>query len=314
MSAGAGTGVAKASFSIGGSPVIGVVPNTQGKVVVLKYRGAGMSWVARLNSDGTIDPTFGSGEGLSFVGYASGISIDASGSVTIAVDGVTGLMSQAALIRLTPDGRLDGEFNPASAHQGLLGAQEYGVAGLSGSGPVTAYGDAGLVLSLRRQINSQSWHPSVALLRPDYSSTLPTPSPPIPPPLPTTRDYVPVVPVRMLETRATEGQVGFAGGKPGPGAIVELQVIGRGSPVVPVDASAVAFNLTGVNASGAGFVTVWPCGQPRPWASSLNLTLGDTRANLVISKVGDGGKVCLYTNAGTDLVADLNGWYPAVTS
>jgi hypothetical protein len=28
-------------------------------------------------------------------------------------------------------------------------------------------------------------------------------------------------------------------------------------------------------------------------------------------RVGDGGKVCLFVHASTELVADLNGWYAA---
>jgi hypothetical protein len=31
--------------------------------------------------------------------------------------------------------------------------------------------------------------------------------------------------------------------------------------------------------------------------------------NLVIAKVGSGGKVCLYTTTPTHLIADLNGYF-----
>jgi hypothetical protein len=69
-------------------------------------------------------------------------------------------------------------------------------------------------------------------------------------------------------------------------------------------------NVTVTEPGGAGFVTVWPCGEPQPLASNLNYTAGANIPNNVIVKIGAGGKVCLYTLAGTHLIADLNGWMP----
>ncbi len=70
-------------------------------------------------------------------------------------------------------------------------------------------------------------------------------------------------------------------------------------------------SATGVGAVSGGFVTVYPCGAARPVASNLNLATGGTSPNLVISKVGTGGKVCIFTQSPMHLLADLNGWYPA---
>ena len=50
-----------------------------------------------------------------------------------------------------------------------------------------------------------------------------------------------------------------------------------------------------------------PCGQPQPVASNLNLTKGGTSPNLVVVKLGDNGRVCLFTQSAADLVADVNG-------
>ena len=69
-------------------------------------------------------------------------------------------------------------------------------------------------------------------------------------------------------------------------------------------------NVTGVDATGNGFVTVWPCGQARPNASNLNLVGGQTAPNAVTAPIGAGGKVCLYTSGGTHLLADLTGYMP----
>jgi hypothetical protein len=45
-----------------------------------------------------------------------------------------------------------------------------------------------------------------------------------------------------------------------------------------------------------------------PNASNLNVTAGQSVANLVMVKVGAGGKVCLSSMGRVDLVADLQGW------
>ena len=78
---------------------------------------------------------------------------------------------------------------------------------------------------------------------------------------------------------------------------------------VPANATTAVLNVTGTNVTVAGFVTVWPCGAPKPTASNLNLAVGDTRPNLVLAKVGAGGAVCLFTLQPADLVADLVGFY-----
>ncbi len=122
--------------------------------------------------------------------------------------------------------------------------------------------------------------------------------------VPGSSEFVPVSPVRLLDTRA--------GGTPGAGEVVELPVVGRAG--VPGDAQAAVLNLTGTEAVGDGFVTAWPCGEPRPLASNLNLRGGATTPNLAIVRLGAGGKVCLFTQSGAHLVADLAGWFPAGSS
>ncbi|MGD9996378.1 MAG: hypothetical protein AB7L17_00625 [Ilumatobacteraceae bacterium] len=120
--------------------------------------------------------------------------------------------------------------------------------------------------------------------------------------------YVSVVPDRVLDTRSP-GPIGYAGSKPAAGQVVELQVTGVGTSKVPSFASAVTLNVTGTDASADGFVTVWPCGAPRPNASNLNLRAGGTSSNLAMVKIGTDGKVCLFTQTGTDLIADINGYW-----
>jgi len=122
-------------------------------------------------------------------------------------------------------------------------------------------------------------------------------------------------PARVLETRSglptVDGQQQGVGLRAG-GSVTTVQITGRAS--VPSDATAVALNVTVTEAQGPGFVTVFPCGSAIPTASNINYSAGSTLANLVVSKIGDGGAVCIFTNQGTHLVVDVNGYFPSTTS
>jgi hypothetical protein len=122
-------------------------------------------------------------------------------------------------------------------------------------------------------------------------------------------------PRRLLDTRAgqpTADNLFAGGGIRGEGTTLELAVAGRAG--VAPDASSVALNVTVDAPLGQGFVTVYPCGTPtRPTASNLNFRPGQTVANLVITKVGADGKVCIYTHRSTHVVVDASGELPATT-
>ena len=98
-------------------------------------------------------------------------------------------------------------------------------------------------------------------------------------------------------------------GSLGAGGTVELGVAGVAG--VPSDAVGVALNVTVVNARGAGFATVFPCGERRPTASNVNFVAGQTVANLVLARPGVGGKVCVFSDATVDVVADVAGFFPS---
>lgn len=119
--------------------------------------------------------------------------------------------------------------------------------------------------------------------------------------------FTPLSPVRILDTRDGTGIVGSRPGRLGDGAILQVQVGGANG--VPLEASAVLVNVTVTGATGPGFVTAWPCGRPRPVASFLNFVRGVDRAGLTAVRIGNDGKVCLYVQEGTDVVADLSGYY-----
>jgi hypothetical protein len=113
---------------------------------------------------------------------------------------------------------------------------------------------------------------------------------------------VPMKPLRLLDTRAK-------GGKVGPKGSIDLTVAGLGA-IPDAGVQAVALNVTAVDPSASGYVTVWPTGQPMPNASSLNFRAGQNVPNLVFAKVGDGNKVSFYNDSGnTHLIVDICGYY-----
>jgi hypothetical protein len=121
-----------------------------------------------------------------------------------------------------------------------------------------------------------------------------------------TGTYYKVPQVRLLDTRAGNG----APKAPvGVGKSIDVQITGRGG--IPTSSvAAVVLNLTAVQPTGGGYITAYPTGGTRPNASSLNLTAGAIRANLVTVPVGTGGKVTIYNATGTvNLLADVLGFY-----
>ncbi|NNE12007.1 MAG: hypothetical protein HKN41_07140 [Ilumatobacter sp.] len=112
-------------------------------------------------------------------------------------------------------------------------------------------------------------------------------------------------PRRILDTR--EG-LGADRRQVGPGHEVQLAVGGSGA--VPSDATAVVLNVTATLVSRHSYVSVWPAGEADPGTSNLNLAPGQTIANLVICRLGDGGALTLANPlANCDLIADVLGYF-----
>lgn len=120
-------------------------------------------------------------------------------------------------------------------------------------------------------------------------------------PLASNLTFVPIVPVRLVDTRTDAQSLGSS-------SRMDLVVTGVGG--IPVDAKAVSLNVTTVNSSAATFVRVWPAGQPTPAASSLNTDSKRTTGAGVVVGVGGEHKVSFYNNAGsTHLVVDATGYF-----
>jgi hypothetical protein len=120
--------------------------------------------------------------------------------------------------------------------------------------------------------------------------------------------YYQLTPFRILDTR--EGN-GAPRAKMVGGQTITLQVNGHGGlPAMGV--SAVVLNVTTTGATAASFLTVFPSGDPRPNASSLNFVAGWTGANSVTVGVGANGAVDIFNNYGSlDVIADVVGFYAA---
>ena len=126
---------------------------------------------------------------------------------------------------------------------------------------------------------------------------------------PANSSFTALSPARLLETR-TGGNATFDGryrgiGRRSASTITSVLVSTRGG--VPINASAVLVNITATEPSSAGFVTVYPCGIPRPAASNLNVEAGQTAANSVVTRIGANGMVCVFSNISTHLVLDVTG-------
>jgi hypothetical protein len=122
-------------------------------------------------------------------------------------------------------------------------------------------------------------------------------------------EYHALAPLRLMDTRADPAYHVGPAHRFGAGETQDLTVTG-GS--VPADATGVVMNVTAVDPTLASHVDVWPSGASRPNVSNLNVTAGQTVANLVTAKVGAGGRVSIANNAGSvDVVVDLVGYFQA---
>lgn len=100
--------------------------------------------------------------------------------------------------------------------------------------------------------------------------------------------------------RTVDG-TGSGAGALTPGVVRKVTVTGRGGIVAT---GAVVLNIQAVNPLTSGYLTAWPCDQPQPATSLLNVTAGGPSvANTTILALGT-SKLCVRSTAVTDLVVD----------
>lgn len=109
-----------------------------------------------------------------------------------------------------------------------------------------------------------------------------------------------IAPIRLLDTRDAGVPVGA-----GCTQVLDLS----GNAAIPADASAIALNVTAVDSALRGYITVYPCGSPRPDASNVNPRTRGATANSALVQLDATRKVCLFTLTRLHLVVDATGWF-----
>lgn len=121
--------------------------------------------------------------------------------------------------------------------------------------------------------------------------------------------FTAMVPARAADTRIGQPVV-FPETKARLAAGATLRVPVAGSFGVPTGAAAASLNVTAVRPLGPGHLIVYPCGGNKPNASNVNYAVGVVVANAVLTGMGTGGVVCVYSSTATDVIVDVDGWFP----
>ena len=101
-----------------------------------------------------------------------------------------------------------------------------------------------------------------------------------------------VSPLRLFDTRGSA--------KLGAGSYNSVVIAGLAG--VPSSATAVVLNVTAIDATGEGYVTVFPWGDALPNTSNVNIkSFGQMVPNLVTVRLGSGGMVGLFTSVSANL-------------
>jgi uncharacterized protein (DUF1501 family) len=117
--------------------------------------------------------------------------------------------------------------------------------------------------------------------------------------------FVALAPQRVCDTR---GGLGGRLGPVGPGETLAVQIAGVGG-VPSTGVTAVAVNVTSVNATEPGFFSVFPSNVAATDTSSLNLVPGRAVPNMAIVGVGPDGRIGVFNAVGrADCIVDVMGY------
>jgi hypothetical protein len=117
----------------------------------------------------------------------------------------------------------------------------------------------------------------------------------------------------IVDMQATHSSSGASIRAVDPRRIVDTRestrfAAGRTVPIeVGVASAAVVVNVTAVNPSADGFLTLYPCGTSSPAVSNVNFVAGATVANRAIVSMEGSSQFCAYSSVETDVVLDLEG-------
>jgi hypothetical protein len=134
--------------------------------------------------------------------------------------------------------------------------------------------------------------------------------------------YNPIGPVRICDTRpnnpsnlvSTAGAQAAQcnGGTGNPGTTLTAggtkSIIVAGDFGIPSNATAVVLNVTVVNPTAPGYLSVYAKGAAQPMASNIDYVSGQVVPNLVEVGTGTAGEVTFYASMPTDIVVDVEGY------
>jgi hypothetical protein len=78
---------------------------------------------------------------------------------------------------------------------------------------------------------------------------------------------------------------------------------------LPAGASEAVLNVTATDATGPGYLTVFPSDRGQPLVSSVNYVAGIARPNTVIAPLGADGKIKVFSYAQAHVIVDVMGWF-----
>jgi hypothetical protein len=128
--------------------------------------------------------------------------------------------------------------------------------------------------------------------------------------------FVPIQPVRLLDTRIALGIAGRLPNKAARTLTVENRTPGDPTRNIPPEAVAVTGNLTITGQTSAGHAALTTSLQNNPTTSTLNVPFGNTRANGTIVRLTSGGTLGITwvgsTGSTTHAVFDATGYFVPV--
>ena len=129
--------------------------------------------------------------------------------------------------------------------------------------------------------------------------------------------FHPLAPQRIADSRPTSEHLGTLSTF-GSDSTQTLNVAPGTSGLPPADGTvaAVVLNVTVVNNTGAGYLTLWPHGAAsKPVVSNLDWAPGSTTVNRVVVTVGTLNSIDIYNFSGNaDVIIDVGGWFSGPTA
>lgn len=126
--------------------------------------------------------------------------------------------------------------------------------------------------------------------------------------------FVPLAPCRVMDTRQGQGTTGAFGPPALAGGVIRSVPVPGGRCGIPAEARAYSVNITVVPAQSLSYLTIWPAGQPQPFASTLNSFHGEIVANAAVVPAGVDGAINLFATDPTEVVIDVNGYFTAAAT